>query len=74
MLGLGHLKGGKYIEPLTFKRIVPGCLVVGYVLSLSDMNAVVSIPGGLTGVLPYAEISDTLSKRIKQNEEVLTSH
>lgn len=68
LVGLGHLKGGSFIEPINFKRTVPGCLVIGYVLRIGEESAMISIPGGLTGVLPYAEISDTLKRRLKDDE------
>ena len=48
------------VEPLSFTKYTVGTLVMGYVLSFGSTFVVVSLPGGLTGVVPVEEISDTM--------------
>jgi ribosomal protein S1 len=46
------------IDSVTFGRFTPGVVAYGYVLQLSDLSAVVSLPGGVTGTVALSEISD----------------
>lgn len=46
------------IEQLTFNKFTQGCLVLGYVLSITPEHALISLPGGTTGRVAYSEISD----------------
>ena len=48
------------VEPLSFTKYKVGTLAMGYVLSFGSTFVVVSLPGGLTGVVPVEEISDTM--------------
>ncbi len=61
--GLGMAKtlgDGKsiQIENLSIKKYAIGSLVFGYVLQIKDNHIVVSLPGGITGIVSYAEMSD----------------
>jgi len=49
---------------MTFGRYKPGCLCLGYVLTITDKHIVVSLPGGLTGIVLYHEISDVTYRNI----------
>lgn len=53
-------KDVKQVDPLSFTMYSVGSLVMGYVLQFSTNFAVISLPGGLTGVVPLEEVSDTL--------------
>eukprot|EP01038_Epipyxis_sp_PR26KG_P005669 gene5669-7826_t len=50
------------IEPLTFLKINPGSLLVGYVLQVLDEKLLVSVAGGFTGYVPITEVSDNLHR------------
>lgn len=53
-------KDVKQVDPLSFTKYNVGTLVMGYVLQFTTHFAVVSLPGGLTGVVPLDEVSDTM--------------
>ena len=53
-------KDVKQVDPLSFTKFSVGTLVMGYVLQFSTHFAVISLPGGLTGVVPLEEVSDTM--------------
>ena len=59
----GTTKSSK-IDIMTFGRYKPGCLCLGYVLTITDKHIVVSLPGGLTGIVLYHEISDVTYRNI----------
>jgi len=68
-VGLGMLKNdvttkANKIDPMTFGQYKPGCLCLGYVLNVTDKLIVVSLPGGLTGTVPYHEISDVVYRDV----------
>ena len=53
-------KDVKQVDPLSFNKFSVGTLVMGYILQFSTHFAVVSLPGGLTGIVPLEEVSDTM--------------
>lgn len=57
------------IEPITFAKYAPGALVMGYVLQVTEARLLVSLPGGLTGIVPYQEVSDTLYRLEAASEQ-----
>jgi len=46
------------IETISAASYVPGCLVFGYVLQVLPQHILVSLPGGVTGIVPETEILD----------------
>ena len=46
------------IETISAASYVPGCLVFGYVLQVLPHHILVSLPGGVTGIVPDTEILD----------------
>ena len=55
------------IDNLTFTKYEEGCLVLGYVLHVHEDSVVVSLPGGLTGTVEAAEVSDYFHHLVKEN-------
>lgn len=46
------------IETISAASYVPGCLVFGYVLQVLPHHILVSLPGGVTGMVPETEAAD----------------
>jgi rRNA biogenesis protein RRP5 len=46
------------VERIKKATYVEGALAMGYILQIHESNATVSLPGGLTGTVEYANISD----------------
>lgn len=72
-LGLGMLKTNANqkavkIDNLTFAKYSPGVVAFGYVLQLNDNNAVISLPGGVTGTVALNEVSDVCSNLLGPNK------
>ncbi|KUJ22204.1 nucleic acid-binding protein [Mollisia scopiformis] len=53
------------IEGLSYKRIVPGSLVLGQVSQVNDHDIALSLPNNLTGYVPITSISDKITERIE---------
>ncbi|KAN0110502.1 nucleic acid-binding protein [Hyaloscypha variabilis] len=53
------------IEGLSYKRIVPGSLVLGQVSQINDHDIALSLPNNLTGYVPITSISDKITQRIE---------
>ncbi|KAE9372351.1 nucleic acid-binding protein [Stipitochalara longipes BDJ] len=53
------------IEGLSYKRIIPGSLVLGQVSQINDHDIALSLPNNLTGYVPITSISDKITKRIE---------
>ncbi|CZR57375.1 related to ribosomal RNA processing protein RRP5 [Phialocephala subalpina] len=53
------------IEGLSYKRIVPGSLVLGQVSQINDHDIALSLPNNLTGYVPITSISDRITERIE---------
>ncbi|KAI9667406.1 MAG: rRNA biogenesis protein rrp5 [Bathelium mastoideum] len=58
------------IESPSFRRLVPGSLVLGQVTRISPRDVALTLPNNLTGYVPLTSISDKLNQRI---ETVLAS-
>ncbi|GAD91719.1 rRNA biogenesis protein RRP5, putative [Paecilomyces variotii No. 5] len=53
------------IEPLSFKRIVPGSMILGQVSSISANDIGLALPNNLTGYVPLTAVSGTLDQKIE---------
>ncbi|KAJ6144754.1 hypothetical protein N7470_008649 [Penicillium chermesinum] len=64
-------KAAVRIEPLNFKRIVPGSMILGQVSKINTHNVALSLPNNLTGYVSLTSISKTLDDKIEKllNEE-----
>ena len=40
--------------------------VLGFVLQISESKLIISLPGGVTGIVQYKEISDTVHSLLKE--------
>jgi rRNA biogenesis protein RRP5 len=52
------------IEGLSYRRLVPGTLVLGQVTQITSKDIALALPNNLTGYVPLTEISDQLNTRI----------
>ncbi|RDW78620.1 putative rRNA biogenesis protein RRP5 [Aspergillus mulundensis] len=59
-------KKGVKIEGLSFKRLVPGTLILGQVSSINTHNIGISLPNNLTGYVPLTAVSKTLESKIEK--------
>ncbi|KAL9100926.1 MAG: hypothetical protein Q9163_003762 [Psora crenata] len=53
------------IEGLSYKRLVPGSLVLGQVYQINKYDLALSLPNNLTGYVPLSSISDTMTKKLE---------
>ncbi|KAI6708852.1 hypothetical protein JHW43_008621 [Diplocarpon mali] len=53
------------IEGLSYKRLVPGSLVLGQVAQINDLDIALSLPNNITGYVPITSISDRITERIE---------
>ncbi|KAA8567941.1 hypothetical protein EYC84_008377 [Monilinia fructicola] len=53
------------IEGLSYKRLVPGSLVLGQVSQINATDIALSLPNNLTGYVPITSISDKTTERIE---------
>ncbi|KIW00070.1 uncharacterized protein PV09_08413 [Verruconis gallopava] len=54
------------IEGLSFKKLVPGSLILGQVADITSRDVAISLPNGLTGYVPLMSISRQLSERVEK--------
>ncbi|KXG47829.1 Nucleic acid-binding, OB-fold [Penicillium griseofulvum] len=54
------------IEGLSFKRIVPGAMILGQVSSINAHDIALSLPNNLTGYVPLTSISKGLEDRLEK--------
>ncbi|KAJ5546028.1 hypothetical protein N7494_003613 [Penicillium frequentans] len=54
------------IEPLSFKRIVAGSMILGQITSISAHEIAVSLPNGLVGFVPLTSVSKVLDDKIEK--------
>ena len=59
-----------HINALSYGQYQPGAIVLGYVLHIHHESVTMSLPGGLTGIVPIEEISDTMHKLILQQRSL----
>ncbi len=53
------------IEGLSYKRLVPGSMVLGQVSAINKHDIALSLPNNLTGYVPLTSISDTITERLE---------
>ena len=56
---------GPRIEGLSYKRIVPGSLVLGQITAISSKDLTLALPNNLTGYVPLTTISPQLTKKVE---------
>ncbi|KAL2829253.1 hypothetical protein BDW59DRAFT_142385 [Aspergillus cavernicola] len=59
-------KQGVRVEGLSFKRLVPGTIILGQVSSINAHNIGISLPNNLTGYVPVTAVSKTLETKIEK--------
>ncbi|KAK9239989.1 hypothetical protein V1525DRAFT_396537 [Lipomyces kononenkoae] len=57
------------IEGLTFKKLVPGTLVLGQVSQINLYDIALSLPNNLTGYIPITNISEQISTKLDAIEQ-----
>ncbi|KAK9371051.1 hypothetical protein V1509DRAFT_615635 [Lipomyces kononenkoae] len=57
------------IEGLTFKKLVPGTLVLGQVSQINMYDIALSMPNNLTGYIPITNISEQISTKLDAIEQ-----
>ncbi|KAJ5433393.1 uncharacterized protein N7458_012549 [Penicillium daleae] len=64
-------KEGVRIEGLSYKRIVPGSMILGQVSSITAHDVAISLPNNLVGYVPLTSVSKVLDDKIEKllNEE-----
>ncbi|KAL8859953.1 MAG: hypothetical protein Q9178_003501 [Gyalolechia marmorata] len=55
---------GVRIEGLSYKRLVPGSLVLGQVSQINHQDVALSLPNNLTGYIPITSVSDSLTAKV----------
>ena len=63
--GFSIAEQGPKIEGLSYRRIVPGSLVLGQVSKINRYDITISLPNNLTGYAPLTAISTTLTRQIE---------
>ena len=58
-------EAGIRIEGLSYKRLVPGSLVLGQISQINRHDIALALPNNLTGYIPLTAISDKLTKRVE---------
>lgn len=56
---------GIRIEGLSYKRLVPGSLILGQISQINRHDIALALPNNLTGYIPLTAISDKLTKRVE---------
>ena len=64
-----NTKAAMKIEAISFSKYKKGCLSIGFVLSISNDKLIVSLPGGLTGVVQFNEVSDVVHRMIMERDQ-----
>ncbi|KAL8637817.1 MAG: hypothetical protein Q9228_004959 [Teloschistes exilis] len=57
------------IEGLSYRRLVPGTLVLGQVSQINQHDIALSLPNNLTGYIPITSISDRLTEIVEKKVE-----
>ncbi len=60
---------GVRIEGLSYKRLVPGSLVLGQVSQINRHDVALSLPNNLTGYIPITSVSDSLTAKVERLAE-----
>ena len=53
------------IEGLSYKRIVPGSIILGQVAQINSQDIALALPNNLTGFVPLTAISDRVTERFE---------
>ena len=61
----GGMRIPKFVEPLRFRKINEGMLLLGVIKEVREAEALVSLPNNLTGWVEVGEVSDELSELIE---------
>ncbi|KAI4168189.1 MAG: hypothetical protein LQ343_006575 [Gyalolechia ehrenbergii] len=56
---------GVRIEGLSYKRLVPGSMVLGQVSQINQYDLALSLPNNLTGYVPITSVSDSRTKVVE---------
>ncbi|KAI5788698.1 hypothetical protein FPQ18DRAFT_245482, partial [Pyronema domesticum] len=56
---------GPKVEGLSYKKLVPGTLVLGCIEKINSMDITLSLPNNLVGFIPITQISDKVNERIE---------
>lgn len=54
------------VEGLSYRRLVPGSIVLGQVTQITSRDLALALPNNLTGYIPLTAISDPLEKRVEK--------
>ena len=65
----GGMRIPKFVEPLRFRKINEGMLLLGVIKEVREAEALVSLPNNLTGWVEVGEVSDELSELIETSLE-----
>ncbi|KAI9731001.1 MAG: rRNA biogenesis protein rrp5 [Cirrosporium novae-zelandiae] len=58
-------EAGIRIEGLSYKRIIPGSIILGQVASINDNDITVTLPNNLIGFVPITAISEKLNQKLQ---------
>ena len=61
----GVVEKGVRIEGLSYKRLVPGSMVLGQISHISKYDIALALPNNLTGYIPMTAISDKFTERME---------
>ena len=65
----GGMRIPKFVEPLRFRKVNEGMLLLGVIKEVREAEALVSLPNNLTGWVEVGEVSDELSELIETSLE-----
>ncbi|KAL8783841.1 MAG: hypothetical protein Q9213_004331 [Squamulea squamosa] len=60
---------GVRIEGLSYRRLIPGSMVLGQISQINRYDVALSLPNNLTGYLPITSVSDSLTARLERLAE-----
>lgn len=67
--GLVQNEKGVRIQGLSYKRLVPGSLVLAQVAQINQYDIALSLPNNLTGYVPLTSVSDRLTNKVERMTE-----
>lgn len=54
------------VEGLSYRRLVPGSIVLGQITQITSRDIALALPNNLTGYVPITAISDSLDRKIEK--------
>ena len=54
------------VEGLSYRRLVPGSVVLGQIAQITSRDIALALPNNLTGYIPLAAISEQFTKRVEK--------